>query len=171
MAMAAVAKQIIVSHVKSQNGLQHRRQEQQMKMSHCSLKGELRSQEGDGDRETEREKKQQHLNSPHCKSLIQSKHTESKWERERKRDKKWKCKWIWKWKRRKRKWTHCRLRLQSALVVDTFCCKFYMLVLVRLQLIRPERRSESPRSGTYFHYLTHLFKHLKRRVWPPLGDT
>lgn len=57
MAMAAVAKQIIVSHVKSQNGLQHRRQEQQMKMSHCSLKGELRNQEGDGGREPERERK------------------------------------------------------------------------------------------------------------------
>lgn len=56
MAMAAVAKQIIVSQVKSQNGLQHRRQEQQMKMSHCSLKGELRNQEGDGDRETENQR-------------------------------------------------------------------------------------------------------------------
>lgn len=63
MAMAAVAKQIIVSQVKSQNGLQHRRQEQQMKMSHCSLKGELRSQEGDGDREPEREREKENNNT------------------------------------------------------------------------------------------------------------
>lgn len=63
MAMAAVAKQIIVSHVKSQNGLQHRRQEQQMKMSHCSLKGELRSQEGDGDREPERQREKENNNT------------------------------------------------------------------------------------------------------------
>lgn len=61
--MAAVAKQIIVSQVKSQNGLQHRRQEQQMKMSHCSPKGELRSQEGDGDREPERETEREKENN------------------------------------------------------------------------------------------------------------
>lgn len=63
MAMAAVAKQIIVSQVKSQNGLQHRRQEQQMKMSHCSLKGELRSQEGDWDREPERQREKENNNT------------------------------------------------------------------------------------------------------------
>lgn len=63
MAMAAVAKQIIVSQVKSQNGLQHRRQEQQMKMSHCSLKGELRNQEGDVDREPERQREKENNNT------------------------------------------------------------------------------------------------------------